>query len=172
RKEQCICSDVDILFLFKKNIPEEAEALVKEIIYPLWDLGLDVGHATRTVKECIDLSIQDTEVLTSILDASFICGVSSLFTKLMEKMRSKIISGHVDKVIQRIVEENRKRHKKYGDSSYMLELNLKQGDGGLRDYHTMLWVAKVAVNLKDPRDLEYYGFLSDNEFQELSKSLS
>jgi len=172
RKEQCICSDVDILFLFKKNIPKEGEALVKEIIYPLWDLGLDVGHATRTIKECIDLSIQDTEVLTSILDARFICGVSSLFTKLMEQVRDRVIKGRTEKVIARLVRKNHERHKKYGDSSYRLEPNLKQGDGGLRDYHTMLWMAKVEMSLKDPRDFEYYGYLSHDEFQELSKSLS
>jgi [protein-PII] uridylyltransferase len=172
RKEQCVCSDVDILFLFKQINRSEVEALVEEIIYPLWDIGLEVGHATRTVQECINLSLRDTEVLTSILDARFICGVSSLFTNLMEKMRSMVINGHVNDTIQRIVEENRKRHEKYGNSSYRLEPNLKQGDGGLRDYHTILWVAKVEMNLKGPKDLEYYGYLSDDEFQEMNRSLS
>jgi len=172
RKEQCVCSDVDILFLFKQINLSEVEALVEEIIYPLWDMGIEVGHATRTVQECIDLSLRDTEVLTSILDARFICGVSSLFTSLMEKMRSMVIDGNIDDTVQRIVAENQKRHEKYGNSSYRLEPNLKQGDGGLRDYHTILWVAKVEMNLKGPKDLEYYGYLSDDEFQELFKSLS
>lgn len=172
RREQCIGSDVDILFLFNRKIPAEVEALVKEMIYPLWDIGFDVGHATRTVKECIDLSMAETEVLTSILDARFICGVSALFSQLMEAVRNRIINGRTDKVIARIVEANRRRHDKYGDSSYRLEPNLKQGDGGLRDYHTMLWMAKVEMNIKDPRDLEYYGYLSDQEYEDISRSLS
>lgn len=172
RKEQCICSDVDILFLFKKISQGEVEALVKEIIYPLWDLGLDVAHITRTIDECVHLSIQDTEVLTSILDARFICGASSLFTALMEQMRKKVIGSRVEATIQRIVWENLKRHEKYGNSSYRLEPNLKQGDGGLRDYHTILWIAKAEMNLKGPKDLEYYGYLTNDEFGELCRSLS
>jgi len=172
REEQCIHSDVDLLFLFEKSVPDKTEDLIQEIIYPLWDIGLDVGHATRSIKECVSLSAKDPEVLTSVLDARFICGMSLLYSELMEQIRRKIINKRSDKIINRLVESNLKRHKHFGDSAYLLEPNIKEGQGGLRDYHTMLWVARIKYNIKQPRDLEYYGLLSYDEFKILSEALS
>ena len=91
RGEHCVYSDIDLLFLFDTKVPPEAEALVREIVYPLWDMGLEVGHATRSIKECLKLARQDYEVLTSILDGRFICGMSPLYHKLMKQMRTKLI---------------------------------------------------------------------------------
>ena len=158
RSEQCVYSDVDLLFLFEKKVPPVAEELVREIIYPLWDMGLDVGHATRSIKECISMSRKDFEVLTSILDARFICGMSPLFMKLMDQIRAKFINLKPDAIISWLVETNRDRHRHFGDSSYLLEPNFKEGQGGLRDYHTMLWIAKIKSGIKHRRDLEYYGY--------------
>ena len=70
RQEQCIHSDVDLLFLFKKRVPDQAENLIREIVYPLWDIGLDVGYATRSLKECLQLCGRDFDILTPILDAT------------------------------------------------------------------------------------------------------
>jgi len=171
RAEQCVYSDVDLLFLFEKKVPRVAEDLVREIVYPLWDMGLDVGHATRSVKECITMARKDFEVLTSILDARFICGMSPLFMKLMDQIRSKFINLKPDKVISWLVETNRERHRRFGDSSYLLEPNFKEGQGGLRDYHTMLWIAKIRSGIKHRRDLEYYGYFSHDDYARLSDAL-
>lgn len=172
RSEQCVASDVDLLFLFEKRVPKEAEELVREIVYPLWDMGLDVGHATRSIKECIQLARKDYEVLTSFLDARFICGMSPLFLQLMEQIRTKFINLKPDHIITWLIETNRERHRRFGDSSYLLEPNFKEGQGGLRDYHTMLWIAKIRSGIKQRRDLEYYGYLSHDEYTNLSRSLS
>src|SRR5210317_1702206 len=86
REEQCIHSDVDLLFLFKKRVPAQAEKLIQEIVYPLWDIGLDVGYATRSLKECLALASIDFEVFTPILDARFICGWSHLYSELMAQL--------------------------------------------------------------------------------------
>ena len=172
RAEQCVYSDVDLLFLFEKKVPRAAEDLVREIIYPLWDMGLDVGHATRSIKECITMARKDFEVLTSILDARFICGMSPLFMKLMDQIRSKFINLKPDKIISWLVETNRERHRRFGDSSYLLEPNFKEGQGGLRDYHTMLWIAKIKSGIKERRDLEYYGYFSHDDYQRLSDALA
>ncbi len=172
RQEQCIHSDVDLLFLFKKSIPGEAEDLIREMIYPLWDLGLDIGYATRSLKECVYLAAKDFEVLIPLFDARFICGMSFLYSELLEKLRRKIIIKRSRRIIQRLLETNRERHVRFGDSTYLLEPNLKESQGGLRDYHTMLWLAKAEYNLMQPRDLEYFGCLSHNEFQELMKALA
>ena len=90
REEQCIHSDVDLLFLFKKKVPAEVENLIQEIIYPLWDIGLDVGYATRSLKECWALAGKDYEVLTPMLDARFICGWSLIYANLLDELRQKL----------------------------------------------------------------------------------
>ncbi|MBL0717251.1 MAG: [protein-PII] uridylyltransferase, partial [Desulfosarcina sp.] len=172
RQEQSIHSDVDLLLLFKKNIPPKAEELIREILYPLWDIGLDIGHATRTIKDCINLSANNLEVLTSLLDARFICGMSNLYTEMQTQLQKKIINKKAKKITTWLIESNQARHQNFGDSTYLLEPNLKDGQGGLRDYHTMLWISKIKSDLKQARDMEVYGFLSHDEFQEQRKALA
>ncbi len=172
REEQCIHSDVDLLFLFKKKVPRKAENLIQEIIYPLWDIGLDVGYATRSLKESLALAGKDFEVLTPMLDARFVCGWSQIYANLLDELREKIIVKKSRNIINWLVENNELRHAHFGDSAYLLEPNLKEGQGGLRDYHTMLWIARIAYNVKEPRDLEYLGFLSHEEFQALNRSIA
>ncbi len=171
RAEQCVYSDIDLLFLFEKKVPPEAEALVREIVYPLWDMGLEVGHATRSIKECLKMARQDHEVLTSLLDSRFICGLSPLYHQMLEQLRIKLINVKPAKIVDWLTESNKERHARFGDSAYLLEPNLKEGQGGLRDYHTMLWVAKIIAGIKQTRDLEYFGFLSHHEYQSLEGSL-
>ena len=171
REEQCLHSDVDLLFLFGKRIPGEAEHLIREMIYPLWDIGMDVGYSTRSLKECLSLAAKDLNVLTSILDARFICGMSMLYSELMSQLRDKVIRKHADRIRQELAAYTRSRHAQYGDSAYLLEPNLKEGQGGLRDYHTMLWMARLEFDLHQPRDLEYFGMLSHAEFQDLWQAL-
>ena len=172
REEQCIHSDVDLLFLFKKKVPAEAEDLIQEMVYPLWDIGLDVGYATRSLKECLSLASRDFEILTPILDARFICGWSLIYSDLMDQVRQKIINKKSRTIINWLVVKNMARHAHFGDSAYLLEPNLKEGQGGLRDYHTMLWIGQIEMNMKQPRDFEYFGLFSHEEFQTLSSSLS
>ncbi len=171
REEQCIYSDIDLLLLFEKNIPKDAEALIREVIYPLWDIGLDVSYATRSVKDCIHIAETEPEALTAMLDARFVCGVSLLYSNLMDQMYKKIILKRSRKVISWLVDTNSERHRRFGDSTYLLEPNLKEGHGGLRDYHTMLWIAKIKSNIKQPWDLERFGYLSQEEYQSLHRAL-
>ncbi|GBC62734.1 [protein-PII] uridylyltransferase [Desulfonema ishimotonii] len=172
RQEQCIHSDVDLLLLFEKDVPDAAEELVREVIYPLWDIGLDVGHATRTLDGCITAALEDIETLTALLDARFICGMSRLYSALMDRLREKFVLETSGTVIDRLVDRNQERHVRFGDSSFLLEPNLKEGDGGLRDYHTVLWIARLRENLTQPRDLEYQGCFSHREFSTLTEALS
>ena len=171
RGEQCVHSDVDLLFLFQKKVSREAEDLIREIVYPLWDIGLEVGYATRTLKECLNMAAKDYEVLTPLLDARFVCGMSPLCSELKEQLYRKILSRRAGKVVTWLIESNRERHLLYGDSTYRLEPNLKEGAGGLRDYHTMLWLARIQYRLEYRRDLEYLGKLSHDEYQRLIEAL-
>ena len=172
RKEQCMHSDVDVLLLFKKKIPDEAKDLIKEIFYPLWDIGLDVSYATRSLKECTALASKDFEVLTSLFDARFLCGISSLYSDLAELIHSKVLRRKASSYLDWLSKKNSTRHTRFGDATYLLEPNIKEGLGGLRDYHTMIWAARTAYNIREPRELEFGGHLSHDEFESLSRTLS
>jgi [protein-PII] uridylyltransferase len=172
RREQCVHSDVDILFLFEHAVPDTAESLIQEIVYPLWDAGLDVGHATRSIEECAEISRTDIEAFTAHLDARFVCGMSPLYTRLMSHLRDNIIRNQSADLITWLIQTNATRHKRFGDSAYLLEPNLKEGCGGLRDYHTIRWIAKIKSDIRTRRDLEYYGYFSSDEFLLLSRALT
>ncbi len=172
RGAQCVHSDVDLLILFEKRVPEDAERLIQEIVYPLWDIGLDVGHATRSLKECLSLAGKDFEILTPLLDARFVCGMSRLYSALTQQLRQKVVLRQARRIVDWLVASNQARHDRFGDSAYLLEPNLKEGQGGLRDYHTMLWIARIKAGLAQPRDLEYMGFLSHEEYEQLKEALA
>lgn len=172
RSEQCIHSDIDLLILFEDAVPPEAEELIQEYVYPLWDLGLDIGYATRSLRDCIRMARTDLEILTSLLDARFICGISSIYGQLSAQIHERIIERSPAKTIALLVERNQKRHESYGDSTFLLEPNLKEGTGGLRDYHTMRWIGRIKYDIKEFRDLEYHGALSQSEYAAMNDALS
>lgn len=172
RKEQCIHSDIDLLILFDKSVPLEVEAFVQELLYPLWDARLEVGYAVRHVDECIGMSFERFDILTTVLDARFICGASLVYSSFMEKFRSQLSGKHLKETLNTLFEQGEKRLETFGDSTYLVAPDLKSGFGGLRDYHTLLWYAKIKSNIKSRRDLEYYGFLSHFEFATLEESLA
>jgi len=172
RMEQCLRSDVDVLLLFKGKVPDQAAELIREIIYPLWDLGLEVGYAIRSMKECIQLARQDLSIFTSLVDGRFLSGNASVFALFQSAMLDKVVRRHRRKLSQLLTRESQKRHAQFGDSTYLLEPNLKEGLGGLRDYHCMLWMAWAKYQIKDIKTLLDYGHLSPEEFQALTMALS
>ncbi|PIP38659.1 MAG: [protein-PII] uridylyltransferase [Desulfobacterales bacterium CG23_combo_of_CG06-09_8_20_14_all_51_8] len=172
RTEQSVHSDVDLLFLFQKHVPAAADELIREIVYPLWDLKMEVGYATRSIDDCILMARTDFEVLTSILDARFICGISSVFTKLRDQVIRKIVKRNAKKITHWLIERNRLRHHDFGDSTFQLQPNLKEGKGGLRDYHTLRWIAAIQFDLQQTRDLEFLGILSHLEYTEMMAALT
>jgi len=171
RKELCLHSDIDIIILFSSKIPAEAKDLAEEIFFPLWNLGLDLGYGVRTMKDCLSLCRDDFEVLTSMMDSRFICGDSPLYLSLMENLQKKVVVKKSMAFTRWLDDQNKIRMDKFGDASYLLEPHLKEGIGGLRDYHHILWIARTCFDLRTPRDLEYYGKLSHNEYRELEEDL-
>jgi len=172
RKEQCIHSDIDLLILFEKTVPPEVEAFLQELLYPLWDARFEVGYAVRNVNECLEMAFERFDILTTILDARFICGASLIYTAFMEKFRSDLAGKHLKSTLNYLFEHGEKRHFDFGDSTYLIAPDLKSGFGGLRDYHTFLWYAKIKSGIKTRRDLEYYGFLSHFEYLSLTEALN
>ncbi len=172
RKEQCIHSDIDLLILFDKSVPLEVEAFVQELLYPLWDARFEVGYAVRNIEECITMSFERFDILTTVLDARFICGASLVYSSFMENFRSRLSGKPLKDTLNYLFEHGEKRLEDFGDSTYLVAPDLKSGFGGLRDYHTLLWYAKIKSNIKSRRDLEYYGFLSNFEYTNLEDSLA
>jgi [protein-PII] uridylyltransferase len=172
RRELCLHSDIDILLLFKKKVPQQVMGFVQEMLLPLWDLGFDLGHSTRTIKDCLDIAKKDLEVMTSLLDARFIGGEYTLYLDLIEKLYRKIISKKNRTIYQWLTEQSKKRLDAFGDSSYLLEPDLKEGIGGLRDYHHMLWLAKASCAPRETHDHVFRARLSYQEYQELRQHVN
>ena len=171
RKEQCIHSDIDLLILFEESVPAKVEAFIQELLYPLWDAGFEVGYAVRSIHECLSMAFERFDILTTILDARFICGASLLYTRFMEIFRTQLSDRHLGSTLNYLYENGEKRHFDFGDSTYRIAPDLKSGFGGLRDYHTLLWYAKIKSNIKSRKDLEYYVFLSKFEYFTLEETL-
>lgn len=171
RGEMCIHSDVDLLFLFDAAIPENAVDFIRAVVYPLWDLGLYVSHNARILAEPVALPDGAVSSLTALLDARFVAGAPALFSAFKTKFRTELVEPQAQALIDWLIETNRERHDHFGDSSYLLEPNLKEGQGGLRDYQTLMWVARIQRDLRESRELESYGYLSHEEYHELTRAL-
>ncbi|MCK5099004.1 MAG: [protein-PII] uridylyltransferase, partial [Desulfobacteraceae bacterium] len=172
RAEQCIHSDIDILILFENKIPSNAETFIQDLVYPLWDAHFEVGYSVRTVDESLMIAFERFDVLTTMLDARFICGASHIYSLLMEKFRTELNKKRNFKTcLKSLINQSEKMHSDFGDSTYLLEPNLKSGHGGLRDYHALLWYGKIKSNIKTIKDLEYYGLLTYDEQLRLIETL-
>jgi len=126
-------SDIDIMFLYPQELSSRDKEIAENTLYILWDLGLDIGHSVRSFKDCIEISKQDIKVKTSLLEARFLCGKREVYDHFKRKVIGKIFSRGGSSFIREKLEETRKRHINYGDSPYLLEPHLKEGEGGLRD---------------------------------------
>jgi len=172
RREQCVHSDIDLLVLFNKNVSPLADEFIRELLYPLWDGGFETGYSVRTLKDALQLSWEHFDILTATLDARFICGDGELYGSLVKKFRQQLGRRYLKRSLGNLISYGRKRHEDFGDSTYLLEPNLKLGFGGLRDYHSFMWYARMVSDAKVKKDLERCGFLSNEEFQELEGSLN
>ena len=144
-------SDIDLLFLLPYKQTPWGESVVEYMLMILWDLGQKVGHATRTVDQCIKLANADMTIRTAILDQRLILGCRKLFDALQHRFAAEVVRGSASAFIDAKLAERDARHKRSGESRYLVEPNIKDGKGGLRDLHTLHWLAKdVAGGLADP----------------------
>lgn len=163
-------SDIDLLFLLPSKNVEIQRKAVEFILYILWDMGLKVGHATRTVEECLTLSKSDMTVRTAILETRFICGDTVLAQDLATRFDRDIVSGTGPEFIAAKLAERDMRHRKAGDTRYLVEPNVKEGKGGLRDLHTLFWIAKYYYHVHDTAELVKLGVLSRHELKLFQKA--
>jgi [protein-PII] uridylyltransferase len=151
RGELAPFSDLDLLFLVPYKVLPRSEQVVEEMLYFLWDLGFKVGHAVRSVDDCIRLAKADHVICTSLLEARALAGDGALFKDLRRRFRRDLRRGRRQAAafIKAKLAEREQRHRKLGDSRYSLEPNIKEGKGGLRDLHSLFWIAKFLYDADD-----------------------
>ena len=146
-------SDIDLLFLLPYKQTAWGESVAETILYCLWDMGLKVGHATRSVDECIRQAKADMTIRTSILEARFLLGDSKLFDELVARFDKDVVQGTAAEFVTAKLAEREERHRRAGQSRYLVEPNVKDGKGGLRDLHTLFWMAKYVYRVREPEEL-------------------
>ncbi len=160
-------SDIDILFLLpdinNKQIKLVLEKKIETILYYLWDLGFNVGHSTRTVNELLKDCKNDQMFLTSLLESRFLIGNKNLFSIFKSKFENYIFKSNTLNFLKTKLNEAELRHKRYGSSRYVVEPNVKEGKGGIRDLHTLIWIAKHAYKATSVSDLLKKGALLKSE---------
>ncbi len=170
RAELAPQSDVDLLFVLPYKQTPWGEQVVEYMLYMLWDLGLKVGHATRTVDECLRLSKEDLTIRTAILDARFLWGDQALFLELRKRFRSELTASTGPEFIEAKLAERDDRHIRMGDSRYVLEPNIKEGKGGLRDLQTLYWIGKYVYQVDHLEELVERGVFTKAEYRRFEKA--
>ncbi len=163
-------SDIDLLFLLPYKQTAWGEQVIEYILYMLWDMGFKVGHATRNLDECIRLSKEDMTIRTSILEVRFLHGTKDLYETLAERFSKEVVAGDAKNFIAAKLGERDSRHSKSGESRYLVEPNVKDGKGGLRDLHTLFWIGKYFYNLGTSHALVGAGMLSEKEYRRFRRA--
>ncbi len=165
RAEMAPASDVDLLFLTPWKTTPWAESVVESMLYILWDLKLKVGHATRTVRDCIRLGREDITIRTALLEHRFIAGHAPLAVDLEARLWSDLFRKTGPEFIEAKLAERAQRHKRQGGQRYVLEPNVKEGKGGLRDLQTLYWIGKYLHRVNFARELVGIGLFRPEEYE-------
>jgi len=162
RGEMAPFSDIDLLFLTPYKITPWAESVIETTLYILWDLRLKVGHSSRTVRDCLRLAEEDFTIRTALLENRFLYGDAGLADNLRERLRGELFEGSERAFIEAKLAERSERHLRQG-VRYMVEPNVKEGKGGLRDLQCLFWVAKYVHKVDDVAQLVAMGLFNDEE---------
>lgn len=165
-------SDIDIMFLHTGKNPQAIEEISQKLLYFLWDMKLDVGYSVRTVQDCIEVGRNDSTVRTAMLDSRFLAGSEPLFKDFWKTFQTQLVSKNSDVFINDKLVEIETRRGKYGSSVYILEPNIKESEGGLRDIQTAVWVAKLKFKITAMRELVIKGILSEEELEAFASAKS
>ncbi|MCI0601199.1 MAG: bifunctional uridylyltransferase/uridylyl-removing protein, partial [Beijerinckiaceae bacterium] len=158
-------SDIDLLFILPSAGRARGERVIEAILYMQWDLGQKVGHATRTIDECLIDAREDITIRTALLEARLILGNSALFETMQTRFGREIVRGTAAEFVAAKLAERDSRIAQAGRSRYLVEPNVKDGKGGLRDLNTLFWIAKYVYQLRDEADLVAAGVFSRSEYK-------
>ncbi len=164
REELAPSSDIDVMFLIPNRKDTEK---AQRILYKLWDTGLDISYSFRTPRECIDEAFKDVKTRTSLLEGRYIVGDKRLYDVFRRDVYPEIAYKRQKEFVREKLKEMERRHLDVGDSIFLLEPHLKEGEGGLRDVHTAYWLSKVALKTE-----KISGFLGLMDLYDYKRFLS
>jgi [protein-PII] uridylyltransferase len=170
RGELAPFSDIDLMFLLPYKMTPRTEQIVEFMLYMLWDLGLKVGHATRSVEEAVRLAKEDLTIRTSLLEARWLWGDQALFDRFRKAFWDDVAEGSGMAYVEQKLAERDNRHDKMGDTRYVLEPNIKEGKGGLRDLQTLIWIAKYLYRVNDMNELVGEGVFTKDDMKLFEKA--
>jgi [protein-PII] uridylyltransferase len=158
-------SDIDLLFILPYKQTAWGEQVAEAILYCLWDMGLKVGHATRSVDESIRQARGDMTIRTAILETRFLTGDRPLYDELVGRFDREVVQGTAAEFVTAKLAEREERHRRAGQSRYLVEPNVKDGKGGLRDLHTLFWIAKYVYRVRETDELLDHGVFDAQEYR-------
>jgi [protein-PII] uridylyltransferase len=158
-------SDIDLLFILPYKQTAWGEQVAEAILYCLWDMGLKVGHATRSVDESIRQARGDMTIRTAILEMRFLTGDRPLYDELVDRFDKEVVQGTATEFVTAKLAEREERHRRAGQSRYLVEPNVKDGKGGLRDLHTLFWIAKYVYRVRETDELLERGVFDAQEYR-------
>jgi len=170
RAEMAPHSDVDLLFLVPWKVTPWAESLIESMLYLLWDLKLKVGHSSRTVKDCLRLARDDVTIRTALLEYRFIAGHQPLAVELGERLWAEVFRNTGPEFTLAKLAERAERHRRQGGQRYVLEPNVKEGKGGLRDLQTLYWIGKYLHRVQSAEGLVEAGLFSRDEYDTFARA--
>jgi [protein-PII] uridylyltransferase len=170
RGEMAPFSDLDLMFLTTNAPTLEVEQAVAQILHILWDLQLKVGHSVRTTRQLLALSRKDITIRTAMLEARLLWGAPDIFESAAQQFRAKVVAGTAAEFVTAKLAERDERHKRMGDSRYVVEPNVKEGKGGLRDLHALYWIGKYVHGVERPADLVAAGLFTRAEYQRFDRA--
>ncbi len=170
REELYPFSDIDLLLLHDRGSAKDMKEVAESILYPLWDGGFEVGHSVRGVKDSLSFAKEDFFFKVALLDARLLAGSESLFKDLLNRYQKKIFTGKRDKFVATMEQFRAERRDKYGSHAFILEPNIKEGKGGMRDIQAMLWVSKAVFGLNDLEAMVEAGMLTPLERERFMES--
>ena len=170
RGEMAPHSDIDIGFLTPWKVTGWSEQVIESMLYALWDMQLKVGHSSRSLDEMVRQAKADVTVRTALLEARYVWGDTELYDAAALRFKTDVQADTARTFIAEKLAERDARHKKMGDSRYVVEPNIKEGKGGLRDLHTLFWIGKYAYNVREPAELVEAGLLTKLEFRQFRRA--
>ena len=170
RGEMAPFSDLDLMFLTAKTPTAEQERAAEAMLHLLWDLKLKVGHSIRSTAQLIALAKTDMTVRTAFLEARWLWGDDVLFDAALQRFRKEVVAGTAAEFVAAKLAERDQRHLRMGDSRYVVEPNVKDGKGGLRDLHALYWIGKYVHGVERPADLVGAGLLTAAEFRRFDRA--
>ncbi len=170
RGEMAAFSDVDLLFLTPYKITPWAESVIETMLYILWDLRLKVGHASRTVRDCLRLAEEDYTIRTSLVEFRFLLGDRDLSETLRTRLWTNLFRSTAADFIEAKLAERDERHNKQGGQRYVVEPNVKEGKGGLRDLQSLYWIGKYVHGVRESAELVRKGVFTADEYETFRKA--